>query len=436
MKDFKYHLSITNCRAIQSAEIDLSEITVLAGVNASGKSTIARMFRDLVELSAEYERLLAVQMWNGRMDMWRYFVTGGMRVPMRGARPLYKIQEDLASGKVVFTDAVSMLERTLQEYVSQNANNYRADMFVQRARRILDIREESIDLVDCFRKEAARVLEKFEQRRNTRSYSAYQELLHGNALDEGEIVLTEGGRVVFSNQGGRRDKLDEVSFIKRAIYIESPFKSFPKVITSTELRMDDAYSRVKENVSPESVFRLLDFEKVISGDFTLETNLDDGEDPEVRALLGRGARWMYRRKDGSSFAWEECATGIKALSILSVLHSQGWLDSETLLIIDEPEAHLHPQWIVEYARILLQLSRILRVRIIVTSHSPDMVNAIHTIGTAIGMGDELGFYLAEENETVPFKFNYKGLGNKVGPIFKAYNTSFKRIDDYARQGGL
>ena len=190
MKDFKYHLSITNCRAIQSAEIDLSEITVLAGVNASGKSTIARMFRDLVELSAEYERLLAVQMWNGRMDMWRYFVTGGMRVPMRGARPLYKIQEDLASGKVVFTDAVSMLERTLQEYVSQNANNYRADMFVQRARRILDIREESIDLVDCFRKEAARVLEKFEQRRNTRSYSAYQELLYRNALYVGEIVLT------------------------------------------------------------------------------------------------------------------------------------------------------------------------------------------------------------------------------------------------------
>ena len=27
------------------------------------------MFRDLVELSAEYERLLAVHMWNGRMDI-------------------------------------------------------------------------------------------------------------------------------------------------------------------------------------------------------------------------------------------------------------------------------------------------------------------------------------------------------------------------------
>lgn len=47
----------------------MSEITAFAGVNASGKSTIARMFRDLVELSAEYERLLTVHMWNGRMDI-------------------------------------------------------------------------------------------------------------------------------------------------------------------------------------------------------------------------------------------------------------------------------------------------------------------------------------------------------------------------------
>lgn len=78
MKDFRYRLAVHDCRAVKSAEIDLSEITVLTGVNASGKSTIARLFRDLVELSAEYERLLAVQMWNGRLDMWRYALSSGV----------------------------------------------------------------------------------------------------------------------------------------------------------------------------------------------------------------------------------------------------------------------------------------------------------------------------------------------------------------------
>ena len=81
---------------------------------------------------------------------------------------------------------------------------------------------------------------------------------------------------------------------------------------------------------------------------------------------------------------------------------------------------------------LLLLSKRLRVRIVITSHSPDMVNAIHTIGLALGMGEDIGFYLAEKDAEDSFVFNYRGLGNKVGDIFKAYNVSFDRIDAYAR----
>ena len=141
---------------------------------------------------------------------------------------------------------------------------------------------------------------------------------------------------------------------------------------------------------------------------------------------------MYHRSDGNQFDLDECATGIKSLAILDILHSKGWLDAETMLIIDEPEAHLHPQWIVEYARMLLLLSKRLKVRIVITSHSPDMINAIHTIGSALDMGEDIGFYLAEKDHEDPFMFNYRKLGNKVGDIFQTYNVSFDRIDAYAR----
>ena len=50
------------------------------------------------------------------------------------------------------------------------------------------------------------------------------------------------------------------------------------------------------------------------------------------------------------------------------------------------------------------------------------------------MGNKIGFYLAEEDEKERFKFVYRSLGNKVGDIFKTYNVSFDRIDDYARKG--
>ena len=432
MKDFRYHLSVHDCRAIKSAEIDLSEITVLTGINASGKSTIARMFRDLIELSAEYERLLAVRMWNNRMDMWRYAI-GGMRTQIESVKLLQKknVPRCLAKGTLLLPDAIEMLDIALQDVLLQvdGENSF----VIQRIQRILGLNEDEKDVLSVFRNEATRVLERFKQRQSRRSYVAYQDLMQGNALKEGHVELAEAGRTVFSNDT-RRDTLDGILFVKRAIYIESPLKSIPLFVTPTELNMGDAFTRIKEDVASASVDGLSELNDILSGDVDFVRDLEGDYPKELRSLLGRDGHWMYRRRDGRNFDLDECATGIKALAILNILHSHGWLDAETLLVIDEPEAHLHPQWIVEYARILLLLAKRLRVRIVMTSHSPDMVNAIHTIGMALGMGADISFYLAEEDEKERFRFNYRSLGNEVGDIFKAYNVSFDRIDVYARNG--
>lgn len=431
MKDFRYHLSVHDCRAIRSAEIDLSEITVLTGINASGKSTIARMFRDLVELSSEYERLLAVRMWNGRMDMWRYAIRG-VRSSSKSVRALLErnIVRGLAKGALSFSEAVEMLSLALRDVMQDLSEE---SVAVHRIRRILNLDKRNEGILSAFQTDAANTLEKFYRRKDRRSYVAYQDLMQGNALNEGRVTLEEAGRMVFSNDSSR-DTLDEISSIKRAIYIESPLKSIPLSVTATELNMGDAFTRVKEDVASASFARLSELNDILSGDVDFTRDFDNDYPEDLRVFLGRDGHWLYHRRDGADFDLEECATGIKSLAILNILHSKGWLDAETLLIIDEPEAHLHPQWIVEYARILLLLTQRLKVRIVMTSHSPDMVNAIHTIGTSLGMGEDIGFYLAEEDADEKFKFNYRSLGNKVGDIFKAYNVSFDRIDAYARNG--
>ena len=53
------NVHIENYKAIKGADIELADLTVLAGVNASGKSTIARLFHRLVCIEANYERYVA-----------------------------------------------------------------------------------------------------------------------------------------------------------------------------------------------------------------------------------------------------------------------------------------------------------------------------------------------------------------------------------------
>ena len=161
---------------------------------------------------------------------------------------------------------------------------------------------------------------------------------------------------------------------------------------------------------------------IISGDAVLngQTFYDDSSFDE---------KFVYRRNDGSTFDLTECATGIKSFSIIQMLLQNGYLDKNTLLIVDEPEVHLHPQWVVEYARLIVLLNKVLGVKLFIASHNPDMVSAIRYISEKEGVLDQVGFYLAEKNED-SYTYDYTYLESNIEPIFASFNIALDRINQY------
>lgn len=144
----------------------------------------------------------------------------------------------------------------------------------------------------------------------------------------------------------------------------------------------------------------------------------------------RNPKLSYKRDDGKIFDLKDCATGIKSFSILQLLLKNGFLQKDTLLIIDEPEAHLHPQWIVEYARMIVLLHKEIGVKFFIASHSTDMISAIRYIAAKEEVQDKLNFYLAEDSEDTPYEYTYRDLGLDIDPIFKSFNKSLDKIDEY------
>ena len=140
--------------------------------------------------------------------------------------------------------------------------------------------------------------------------------------------------------------------------------------------------------------------------------------------------FVYKRNDGQIFNLEECATGIKAFGILQMLLRNGVLSKNTLLIIDEPEAHLHPQWIVEYARMIVLMHKLIGVKFFIASHNPDMVSAIRYIAEKEGILDSVSYYLA--NKTEGYSYTYKFLVVDIDPIFESFNIALDRINQYGQ----
>ena len=123
----------------------------------------------------------------------------------------------------------------------------------------------------------------------------------------------------------------------------------------------------------------------------------------------------------------ECAEGIKSVSPLAFLERAGLLTAGTLLVIDEPETHQHPQWIVMYAKMLMWLLQNRKMRILLATHSAYLVRALQTAANDMDCLGELNYYLAEPSDAGNV---FKPQGSDIGGIFKIFNVALRETAFY------
>jgi len=73
-----------------------------------------------------------------------------------------------------------------------------------------------------------------------------------------------------------------------------------------------------------------------------------------------------------SFSLHSTATGVTNIGMLALLIERKVLDTDTVIFIDEPEAHLHPEWQVVMAKALFELAR-QGASVVIATHSIDIL---------------------------------------------------------------
>lgn len=79
----------------------------------------------------------------------------------------------------------------------------------------------------------------------------------------------------------------------------------------------------------------------------------------------------------------------------------GAVQEKDVLIFDEPEIHLHPQWQIVYAELIVLLQKHFDLSIIVATHSPYFLDAIDLYSVKYGINSKVNYYLSSmENNYV------------------------------------
>lgn len=125
------------------------------------------------------------------------------------------------------------------------------------------------------------------------------------------------------------------------------------------------------------------------------------------------------------------ATGVKLFSILKMLISLGIIKENGFIMLDEPEAHLHPEWINRLAMFLIALRKEMNLTILVTTQSSNLVLALDAFRRKEEITDHVNFYMSKPEENGMVSFNEcTDMSKLYGDLTYSLENAFHTLKKY------
>lgn len=429
-------VQLQNIGIIEEADIKVDGITLIAGQNDSGKSTVGKVLyaltrgmnidedsfnsskidfirqriRDLRILltrvkpsNEEDERILEVFI-NEILES-ENSIFDNFRISIRESRAPFN-QDELISELASINDLISSFS---DETIKNRLSNIIEEINNRISISFDSIEVKHYEIETFFRNEFGNQIQ--------------------NKFNKSEShVLTEGGKssqkIIF-DENVSFEGFDAMSnfYYDDVIFIESPMKLH-----------DRSFFNFGSNVKREKNIHLNS--KIFQPEKETDIFSDRKEKFEkLKAIIlgivkgefdiNKRGELVYKKSD-VEFDLSNVATGIKSFGVLQMLIQKDILNQNTLLIIDEPEVHLHPNWQVKYAEILVKLSQELNIPMVLTSHSPYFIEALEAFSKK--HKQPTNFYFSEKNPD--------GLSSKIidvtediTPILSSISEAFYEIQD-------
>lgn len=423
-------ISVHNFRAIKSADIRLNGITVLAGVNGSGKSTISKLVYWIIKTIRDYEGLVLTSLThdlmpyrNALLDFYSemgFYDEDSMSL-WRTLRNVFRPKSLNDVSKI--EEVVSKVCDRLDEYSHQVVEPKKLDRFRRIILSTMEL-ESDVSLQEALahiQKRIHQMISDAEETIARRPSSVINDrlsLLFGSNLVR-NVELNEYGVSLF----GRSVSISPlIHFVTNVFYIDTPFIiDFEDSEVEHWAELEDSVRIQSSAVSDFGLSRFIG-SSVIHGDATVKKI--DQYQKDV----------LFKDSHGNEFNLAQGATGIKSFALIQLLLRNGLIQKGTVLILDEPEAHLHPQWIIEYARLIVLMHKTMGVNFLISSHSTDMVSAIRYLAEKEGAMDSLEFYCSKNAQDGTGRFNFRSIGHNIEPIFASFNKSYRVLDKYMGNG--
>ena len=441
----RFSLALKDVRAVKEAEIDLNGITVLSGENGCGKTTIAKLLYVFLKTSVNYNSVV-FDLFSSNLSFPSSLLSDF--IPRKKKDDLFSDADE--------SDLFDIRESIPHISDSTSFETYISDVFLPKLRLIKQKYEEQeyfltniafsrlvqlyerrvektnaknvIELLNDYETYVLSLLQEISNLRKTHSLNIFSSQIT-KYFNEDTTKWNYTFKEFDSNLIEKKSK----SVILQKSFSDVIYIDVPTVFDSDFYRPSSRFYRPSSRN-----FVILDLQDMlVNARESIENDLiSSAIEDSLKGKISRNDNmfskiFVYTAKNGQTIPLSQAASGLKCFAVLERLYANGCLREDSMLIVDEPEVHLHPRWIVEYARVLVLIQKYLHTTILIASHNPDMISAIKYISEKESISDSLAFYIAEEIDSDGFgKYKFKNLGTDIEDIFSSFNIALDRINQY------
>lgn len=402
-------LKLRNIGIIQEAEIKIDGITLIAGQNDTGKSTIGKILYALIK--GFNQDISLFQEEKNRIIAFYY------------------------------QDILKELKKNWSDDISNYQTNEINDEWINEIETLIagdttpdEIKKPILDKINFLKKHYKKEYNTTKQKEEELENWFKSEIKILNNLfseqKKPEIIIEdlEGTTNISSwyiDNNNYYLNLDNNldTYYKEAYYIESPFiidESLQRYVGKDNFKI---FNRIRQEELAKSLSNPLSSNSLdYSEIYSKITKIINGE---ITVDLLNGVRY---KKNNQDIAIRNTALGIKSFGIIQLLLKNNRLNNRSLLIIDEPEVHLHPTWQVKYAEILVALSKEFDIPMVLTSHSPYFIEALERFSKKYKYEKSTNFYFADKVKDGLSSIIIDVTQN-ITPILSSISDAFYTIQD-------
>ena len=370
-------LSIRNVGKLKEADVEINGITVIAGENNTGKSTVSKALFSLFNGFYNFDNKM-LELKSG--DIRNIFLRFIKKLNRENSNILIDIHD-----KIVKDTSYKFDRNKLIKLIQENRNFISIEYLGEVSEKIFDI----LNIKDE------------EYLENTISYILNNEFDNQiNTIwsdDLGEIALKiKENELKLKIKNNKVIKIEnKINLRSEVIYIDDPFV----IDNLNEYKWRDINYLENHKESLETKLIREKNEKTFSEKIIAKNNLQQITEKLKEVINGKikfnQGKWIYELENNKELNLKNLSAGLKSFAILKRLIENGNLEEKGIVILDEPEIHLHPEWQIKFAELIVLLQKEFKMHILLTTHSPYFLKAIQVYSKKYKISNKCKYYMSE-----------------------------------------